>query len=320
MRARLAELAGTLPEGVENRPVYDRAPLIERAVANLQSKLLQQGLIVALVCFVFLAHLRSAFVAILLLPLGILFSFIIMFHQGINRETSCPSAASPSPSVYDDRRRHRDGRERPQAPRSATGCRRRTARGPDARRRTEVGPSLFFSLLIITASFLPIFALEAQEGRLFKPLAFTKTYAMAGSRTPLDHGRARAHALARSRPHPAAERSNTLEPGGRPAALPARAPPRRSAIRWRGARSSRCCVLVGLPVPAGAGSASEFMPPLDEGDLLYMPTTLPGVSVTKAQGAPTADGPHHRELSRGRAGLRKGGAGRRRRRTQRRSR
>jgi len=178
VKAKLAELAENLPQGVEIVPVYDRAPLIERAVENLREKLLQQGLIVAIICFVFLVHLRSALVAILLLPFGILFSFIVMYHQGINANImSLGGIAIAIGTMIDagivmveNAHKHleRDGGKKPRHEILIDAA-------------VEVGPSLFFSLLIVTVSFLPIFALESQEGRLFKPLAFTKTYAMAGA-------------------------------------------------------------------------------------------------------------------------------------------
>ncbi|MCP5055696.1 MAG: efflux RND transporter permease subunit [bacterium] len=275
VKARLEELKASLPEGVEIVPVYDRAPLIERAIANLEEKLLQQGLIVALICSVFLFHLRSALVAILILPLGILVSFIVMYHQGINANImSLGGIAIAIGTMIDagivmveNAHRHleRDGGKRPRKEILIEAA-------------SEVGPSLFFSLLIITFSFLPIFALEAQEGRLFRPLAFTKTYAMAG----------------------AALLSITVVPAlmvwmlrGR--ILPEdRNPLNRAILRFyrpllRGALQFRWIVLgvALLTLPVGVFTCgrlgSEFMPPLDEGDLLYMPTTLPGLSITKAK-------------------------------------
>ncbi len=275
VKRELAALAETLPAGVEIVPVYDRAPLIERAVANLREKLFEQGLIVALVCFVFLAHARSALVAILLLPLGMLTAFIVMFHQGIDANImSLGGIAIAMGTMIDagivmveNAHKHleRDGGQRPRNEVLIEAA-------------VEVGPSLFFSLLIITVSFLPIFALEAQEGRLFKPLAFTKTYAMAGAAllsitvVPalmvwLVRGRIRT------------EHENPLN----------RAVLRLYRPLLEGALRHRWLVLIVL---LGLGIASlypykqigsEFMPPLDEGDLLYMPTTLPGISITKAR-------------------------------------
>ena len=275
VKAKLAELAENLPPGVEIVPVYDRAPLIERAVENLSEKLLQQALIVALICFVFLVHFRSALVAILLLPLGILFSFIVMYHQGINANImSLGGIAIAIGTMIDagivmveNAHKHLE-RDRDTKPRREILI--------DA--AVEVGPSLFFSLLIITVSFLPIFALEAQEGRLFKPLAFTKTYAMAG----------------------AALLSITVVPAlmiwlVRGKILPESRNPLNRAVLWAyrpflaAALRHRFAVLTvaGLALLASAYPltriGSEFMPPLNEGDLLYMPTTLPGLSITKAR-------------------------------------
>jgi Cu(I)/Ag(I) efflux system membrane protein CusA/SilA len=275
VRARLAELAATLPEGVEIVPVYDRAPLIERAVSNLQSKLLQQGLIVALICFVFLAHLRSAFVAILLLPFGILFSFIIMYHQGINANIMSLGGIAIAIGTMIDagivmvenahKRLERESGKRPRLEILVDAA-------------TEVGPSLFFSLLIITVSFLPIFALEAQEGRLFKPLAFTKTYAMAGAALlSVTAVPALMVWLVRGR-----IRSEGHNPLNRWILLCYR-PVIAAALRFRWAVLGGALLVLLASVTPWRQLGSEFMPPLDEGDLLYMPTTLPGVSVTKAK-------------------------------------
>ncbi len=274
VRNRLAELADTLPEGVEIVPVYDRAPLIERAVDNLRGKLLQQGLIVALICFLFLVHLRSALVAILILPLGILFSFIVMYHQGINANImSLGGIAIAIGTMIDagivmveNAHKHleRDaGRSRLDVLVAAA---------------SEVGPSLFFSLLIITVSFLPIFALEAQEGRLFKPLAFTKTYAMAGAAIlSITVVPALMVWLVRGRILPEARNPlNRL-------VLRLYRPALHGALRFRWGILAAASVAVVATLYPLRQLGGEFMPPLDEGDLLYMPTTLPGVSVTKAK-------------------------------------
>ena len=275
VKAKLAELAENLPAGVEVVTVYDRAPLIERAVDNLREKLLQQGLIVALICFAFLVHLRSALVAILLLPLGIFFSFIVMYHQGINANImSLGGIAIAIGTMIDagivmveNAHKHLE-RDRGKKPRREILI--------DA--AVEVGPSLFFSLLIVTVSFLPIFALEAQEGRLFKPLAFTKTYAMLG----------------------AALLSITVVPVlmiwlVRGKILPERRNPLNRAVLWVygpliAAALKHRFVVLGVAALLLVASVyplqrigSEFMPPLHEGDLLYMPTTLPGLSITKAR-------------------------------------
>ena len=275
VKERLVELEKTLPKGVEIVPVYDRAPLIERAVGNLRTKLLQQGLIVALVCFLFLIHLRSALVAILLLPLGILFSFGVMYHQGINANImSLGGIAIAIGTMIDagivmveNAHRHLE-RDRGRRPRREVLV--------DA--ATEVGPSLFFSLLIVTVSFLPIFTLEAQEGRLFKPLAFTKTYAMAGAALlSITVVPALMVWLVRGRIRP--EERNPLNR----AVLRLYRPALAAALRFRwGVLLAAVLLLVASVYPLRQ-LGSEFMPPLDEGDLLYMPTTLPGVSVTKAR-------------------------------------
>jgi len=275
VKAKLASLAENLPPGVEIVPVYDRAPLIERAIDNLRTKLLEQVLIVALICVVFLVHLRSALVAILLLPLGILFSFIVMFHQGINANImSLGGIAIAIGTMIDagivmveNAHKHleRDGGERPR-------------REVLIEAAVEVGPSLFFSLLIITASFLPIFALEAQEGRLFKPLAFTKTYAMGGAALlSITVVPALMVWLVRGRILP--ESRNPLNRW----VLAAYRPLLAAALRHRFAVVAASVLLVVASLYPINEIGSEFMPPLDEGDLLYMPTTLPGISITKAR-------------------------------------
>jgi len=275
VKEKLAELADNLPPGVEVVTVYDRAPLIERAVENLRETLLQQGLIVALICFVFLVHIRSALVVILILPLGILFSFIVMYHQGINANImSLGGIAIAIGTMIDagivmveNAHKHleRDG-----------GTKSRREILIDA--AVEVGPSLFFSLLIVTVSFLPIFALEAQEGRLFKPLAFTKTYAMAGAALlsitvvpVLMIWLVRGKILPESR--------NPLNR----IVLWAYRPLLAASLRHRFLVLAVALLLLLSSVYPLTRIGSEFMPPLYEGDLLYMPTTLPGISITKAR-------------------------------------
>ena len=275
VKEKLSELADNLPPGVEIVPVYDRAPLIERAIDNLREKLLQQGLIVALICFLFLVHLRSAVVAILLLPFGILFSFIVMFHQGINANImSLGGIAIAIGTMIDagivmveNAHKHleRDKGKRP-----------RTEILIDA--AVEVGPSLFFSLLIVTVSFLPIFALEAQEGRLFKPLAFTKTYAMAGAAL-LSITVVPALMVWLVRGKILAEEKNPLNK----AVLFAYRPALAAALKHRFTVLALAVVLLASSLYPLRQIGSEFMPPLNEGDLLYMPTTLPGLSITKAR-------------------------------------
>jgi len=275
VKAKLAELAANLPPGVEIVTVYDRGPLIERAIDNLREKLLQQGLIVALICFAFLVHLRSALVAILLLPFGILFSFIVMFHQGINANImSLGGIAIAIGTMIDagivmveNAHKHleRDAGKKPRIEILIDAA-------------VEVGPSLFFSLLIVTVSFLPIFALEAQEGRLFKPLAFTKTYAMAGAAL-LSITVVPALMVWLVRGKILAEERNPLNK----AVLWAYRPALASALKHRFTVLALALLLLASSLYPLKQIGSEFMPPLNEGDLLYMPTTLPGLSITKAR-------------------------------------
>ncbi|MGH0036005.1 MAG: efflux RND transporter permease subunit [Myxococcota bacterium] len=275
VKEKLAELEGSLPEGVGIVPVYDRGPLIERAVDTLRLTLLQQCLIVAGVCALFLFHLRSALVAIALLPLGIAFSFIVMFHQGVNANIMSLGGIAIAIGTMIDagivmvenagRRLEEDGGRRPRSDVIVEAA-------------VEVGPSLFFSLLIITASFLPIFALEAQEGRLFEPLAFTKTYAMFGAALlSVTVVPALMVWLVRGR-IPSEQRNPVAR-----ALLAVYRPALRAALRWRVAVVAAAGVALIATAWPWSRLGSEFMPPLDEGDLLYMPTTLPGLSITKAR-------------------------------------
>ena len=275
VKAKLADLEAGLPEGVEIVEVYDRSGLIERAVDTLREKLVQEILIVALVCLVFLVHLRSAFVAILTLPLGVLVSMIIMYHQGINANImslggiaiAIGAMVDAAVVMIENAHKHLE-RDEGKKPRHKILV--------DA--ATEVGPSLFFSLLIITVSFLPVFSLQAQEGRLFSPLAFTKTYAMAGAAilaitiVPM-----LMIWLIRGRILP--ERRNPLNRF----VLWVYAPVIRFALRRRAWVVAGAILVLAATFPAYRQLGSEFMPPLDEGDLLYMPTTLPGISITKAR-------------------------------------
>jgi Cu(I)/Ag(I) efflux system membrane protein CusA/SilA len=275
VKQKLAELSENLPPGVEIVTVYDRAPLIERAVDNLREKLLMQVFIVALVCVVFLVHLRSALVAIVLLPLGILFSFIVMFHQGINANIMSLGGIAIAIGTMIDAGIVMVENAHKHIERDTSGRPRREILIEAA---VEVGPSLFFSLLIVTVSFLPIFALEAQEGRLFKPLAFTKTYAMAGAALlSITVVPALMVWLVRGKILP--EERNPLNR----AILRVYRPALAGALRHPGKLLAFAgIVLLSSLVPLER-IGSEFMPPLDEGDLLYMPTTLPGVSITKAR-------------------------------------
>jgi Cu(I)/Ag(I) efflux system membrane protein CusA/SilA len=280
VKARLQSLEKSLPEGVEVVTTYDRSKLIERAVENLTHKLIEEFIVVALVCLLFLWHFRSALVAIIALPLGVLVSFIVMQQQGINANImSLGGIAIAIGAMVDaaivmienahrklETYMHDSGEPAPA---------KRLALIVDA--ACEVGPALFFSLLIITLSFIPVFTLEAQEGKLFAPLAFTKTYAMAAAAglsvtlvpvlmTLLIRGRIRA------------ETENPLNRW-----LIAVYKPLLGAV-LRFPKLTLLAALLAVLVTLWPLSrlGSEFMPPMDEGDLLYMPTALPGLSAAKA--------------------------------------
>ena len=274
VEARLKELQAGLPPGVELVEVYDRSGLIERAVETLLEKLLEEIAIVALVCLLFLLHVRSALVAVLTLPLGILVSFIVMYHQGLNANImslggiaiAVGAMVDAAVVMVENAHKHLE-RHAGQKPRTELMI--------DA--AVEVGPSLFFSLLIITVSFLPVFSLEAQEGRLFSPLAFTKTYAMAGAALlaitviPL-------FMVWFIRGRLVAERRNPLNR----LLLWAYAPVIGFALRHKAMVTLAAVAVLAATILPLRQLGSEFMPPLNEGDLLYMPTTLPGISITKA--------------------------------------
>jgi Cu(I)/Ag(I) efflux system membrane protein CusA/SilA len=276
VKARLAELERSLPDGVEVVVTYDRSDLIERAVDTLQGKLVEEFLVVALVCAVFLFHLRSSAVIFFSLPVGILVAFIIMHLQGINANImslggiAIAIGAMVDAAIVMIENVHKHIEKEPLTDDNRWRIMQEAA--------TEVGPPLFFSLLIITLSFLPVFTLEAQEGRLFAPLAFTKTYAMAAAAglsitlVPVLMGY-----FIRGKIVP--EDKNPIDRGliaaYRPIiSLVISAPRATLAV-------SLLILVVGLWPATRLGS--EFMPPLDEGDLMYMPTTYPGVSIDKAR-------------------------------------
>jgi Cu(I)/Ag(I) efflux system membrane protein CusA/SilA len=300
VKERLAELQAGLPEGVTIHNAYDRSGLIRRAVENLSGKLLEEGAVVALVCVLFLLHIRSALVAIFTLPVGILISFLVMHFQGINANIMSLGGIAIAVGVMVDaavvmvenahKHLERDGGKKEHWEIILEAAK-------------EVGPALFFSLLIVTLSFLPVFTLQAQEGRMFKPLAYTKTYAMAASAllaitvVPVLMG-----FFVRGRILP--ERRNPLNRallwlyrptldwvlghkvlvlGVSAAVLLVSVTPYRTLVldRVDGGTRDALARLQGMFPMDRIGS--EFMPRLYEGDLLYMPTTLPGVSVTKAR-------------------------------------
>ncbi len=282
VKAKLASLAASLPAGVQIVPTYDRSALIKRAVANLQGKLVEEFIVVALVCVAFLLHLRSAFVAIVSLPLGVLMAFIIMHYQGVNANImslggiaiAIGAMVDAAVVMIENAHKHIEAWHREHPGLTLSGAQQWRVIGDAA---AQVGPALFFSLLIITLSFVPIFTLEAQEGRLFSPLAYTKTYAMAAAAglavtlVPVLMGY-----LIRGRIP--GEQVNPLNRGlvrfYRPMLARALAHPR--AVLLAAALIALATV---YPLSRLGG---EFLPPLDEGDLLYMPSALPGISAGKA--------------------------------------
>jgi Cu(I)/Ag(I) efflux system membrane protein CusA/SilA len=282
VKARLAELERSLPEGVEIVETYDRSALIERAVDNLSGKLLEEFVIVALVCAAFLFHMRSALVAVITLPLGILISFIVMKSQGINANImslggiaiAIGAMVDAAIVMIENAHKKLESYRHTHEGRAPVGNERAALMAEAA---VEVGPALFFSLLIITLSFIPVFTLQAQEGRLFAPLAYTKTYAMAAA-AGLSVTLIPVLMVYFIRGRIADESRNPINRGlmriYRPALRAVLAHP--VATLWIAA------LLVVVTAWPALKIGSEFMPPLDEGDLLYMPTALPGLSAGKA--------------------------------------
>ena len=282
VRTKLDELRQGLPEGVEIIPVYDRGDLIERAVGSLTTSLAQELVIVSLVIILFLLHARSAFVAIITLPLGILMAFIVMRVQGLNANIMSLGGIAITIGAMVDGAivMVENAHSRLAEARSRKGL----ELSDDERWQTiaassrEVGPALFFSLLVITVSFLPIFTMQAQEGRMFSPLAFTATYAMAASAIlavtliPVMMG----YFL---RGNIVAEHKNPLNRLLHALHTPALT----AAMRWRWLTISGALLLLAITAYPLSKLGSEFMPPLDEGDILYMPITFPGISITKAK-------------------------------------
>ncbi|MBN8429620.1 efflux RND transporter permease subunit [Microbulbifer salipaludis] len=280
VRARLDELQRSLPQGVEIVPTYDRSELIDSAVDNLWHKLLQEFIVVALVCALFLFHLRSSLVIAISLPLGIIGAFVVMHLQGINANImslggiAIAIGAMVDGAIVMIENLHKHMERNP----------RYDSLSPEARWKvvgeaaSEVGPPLFFSLLIITLSFLPVFALEGQEGRLFAPLAYTKTYAMAVAAglaitlVPVLMGY-----LVRGGVKP--EQANPINRAFAAAYRPAL----ELAIRHPRWVIVAALVLLASSLYPLSRTGSEFMPPLDEGDLMYMPSTHPGISIGKAR-------------------------------------
>ncbi|PRD23192.1 UNVERIFIED_CONTAM: cusA [Trichonephila clavipes] len=276
VKEKLESLKKGLPEGVEIIPVYDRSNLITQALDNLSSKLIEELIVVALVCVVFLSHIRSSIVAIITLPMGILTAFVVMYWQGINANIMSLGGIAIAIGAMTDgaivmiENMHKHMEKTPLTDENRWQVVMDSA--------AEVGPALFFSLLIITVSFMPVFILEAQEGRMFSPLAYTKTYAMAASAglaitlVPVLMGYFIRGKVISEQKNPV----NRL--------LVAAYKPLLSAVL----KAPKTTLVLAL-VLAAIGFypvnkiGSEFIPPLDEGDLMYMPTTYPGISIGKAR-------------------------------------
>jgi Cu(I)/Ag(I) efflux system membrane protein CusA/SilA len=275
VKAKLAHLEQGLPKDVQIVTAYDRSGLIERAVATLRGKLVEESIVVALVCLVFLLHVRSALVAIFTLPVAILMAFVVMRGQGINANImslggiaiAIGAMVDAAIIMIENAHKHleHDGGRKPHWEIIADAAK-------------EVGPTLFYALLVITVSFIPVFTLEAQEGRLFKPLAFTKTYSMAAASllsitiVPVLMGywiRGRI-------------RSEERNPISR-LLIRVYDPVLHVVLRWKWMVLIATLGLLVATLYPYSRMGSEFMPPLWEGDLLYMPTTFPGVSITKAR-------------------------------------
>lgn len=275
VKDKLEQLKAGLPEGVRIKTVYDRSGLIMRAVDNLKRTLIEESIIVALVCVIFLFHFRSALVGIFTLPVGVLISFIIMERQGINANImslggiaiAIGAMVDAAIVMIENAHKHieHDGGNKPHWELIIDASK-------------EVGPALFFSLLIIAISFLPVFTLEAQEGRLFRPLAFTKTYAMIGASllavtiVPVLMGY-----MIRGKIRP--EEKNPVNRF----LIWVYHPVIKLVLKAKTVVVILAMVILAATYVPWKRIGSEFMPPLNEGDLLYMPTTLPGISITKAR-------------------------------------
>ncbi len=274
VKKRLAEIASSLPAGVSIEAVYDRSDLIYRAIDTLKGTLIEESLIVAAVCVIFLLHVRSAFVAIITLPLGVLIAYLLMHMLGLSSNIMslggiaiAIGAMVDAAIVMIENAHKRLERAPPDKPRSEVII----------EAAIEVGPALFFSLLIITVSFLPIFALEAQEGRLFKPLAYTKTFAMAAAAL-LSITLVPALMLLFVRGRIMPEHKNPVNRF----LIWAYRPFIRFALRFKGMTILAAVLVLAASVWPALKLGSEFMPTLNEGTLFFMPTTFPGLSVTKA--------------------------------------
>ena len=281
---------------------YDRSDLILRSIATLKEKLIEESLIVSAVIVIFLFHLRSALVAIVTLPIAIILSFIAIYYYQPDFQHHVPWRDRDR-HRSDGRCRHRDGGKRAQAPR-AMGRSRAAGRSQPGSYRGGEGSreAAIFSLLIIAVSFLPIFTLEAPAGRLFRPLAFTKTFAMfSAAFLSITLAPVLMVLLIRGRVRP-----ETRNPMNR-LLIALYTPVVKGVLRFRKTTIALAISALILSYPAFARLGSEFMPPLNEGDILYMPTALPGLSIGERTEAPARQtGRHPRRLPRGRAHLRQG--------------
>ncbi|MGP4933230.1 efflux RND transporter permease subunit [Pseudoalteromonas nigrifaciens] len=276
VKAKLESLKKGLPAGVEIVPVYDRSNLIKDAVDNLSSKLLEELVVVALVCIVFLFHVRSSLVAIITLPLGILTAFLIMYWQGINANIMSLGGIAIAIGAMTDgaivmiENMHKHMEKNPLTDENRWQVVIDSA--------SEVGPALFFSLMIITVSFMPVFILEAQEGRMFAPLAYTKTYAMAASAglaitlVPVLMGYFIRGKVISEQKNPV----NRM-------LVNAYKPLLNAVLKFPKATLALATLIAVIGFYPVNKMGSEFIPPLDEGDLMYMPTTYPGISIGKAR-------------------------------------
>ncbi len=307
VKKKIESLKKGLPEGVEIVPVYDRSGLIHKAIDFLKEKLIEESIVVALVCIIFLLHFRSALVAIFTIPLGILIAFIVMHWQGINSNImslggiaiAIGAMVDAAIVMIENAHKHHERMVEKKAKELFQKGGKSAGDGEEqalhklykevklsAEERwqiamdssKEVGPALFFSLLIITLSFLPVFTLQAQEGRLFAPLAFTKTYSMAAAAflavtvVPVMMGY-----LVRGYIMP--EKKNPINRF----LIWAYRPCIKTVLRFRKGTILFAVIILAFTLYPLKHIGSEFMPPLNEGDLLYMPTTLPGISITKAK-------------------------------------
>jgi len=276
VKAKLEDLKKGLPDGVEVVTVYDRSALIERAVDNLASKLVEEFIVVALVCVAFLFHVRSSLVAIISIPVGIITALIVMYMQGINANIMSLGGIAIAIGAMSDgaivmiENMHKHMEKTPLTKENRWQVVIDSA--------VEVGPALFFSLLIITVSFVPVFTLEAQEGRMFSPLAYTKTYAMAASAAlaitlvPVLMGYFVRGKVLPEHKNPVNKFLTFLY-----------IPTLKTVLRFPKSTMVAALIVLAIGVWPIDKIGSEFIPPLDEGDLMYMPTTYAGISIGKAR-------------------------------------